>query len=221
MYTSMAPYYDRLFPLQEDLAAYFKDTWTPSSILDVGCGTGSFLKYLQQQGWKCLGLEYIESMAQAARDKGLDVKQGGLADLPLTEGKWDHISCLGNTLPHAFSDTEVLEFLSSAQSLLSENGYLHIQLIRFEAIREQHPQGFSFPLLEEDGVSLKRSYQWRSDGVVDFITELKTPDEGVPLKESVPLLELDHHRMKELLGQSGWDTVQIEEGSLARIYHCS
>jgi len=217
----MTPYYDQLFPLQEDLAIYFKETWSPSSILDVGCGTGSFLEYLQHEGWKCLGLEYTDSMAEAAREKGLEVKKGGFADLLLAEGRWDHICCLGNTLPHAVSDTEVLEFLCSARSLLKEDGHLHIQLIRFEAVKEQHPQGFSFPLLEEEGVSLKRFYQWRNDGLVDFITELSTDEEAIPHKESIPLLELDHHRMKDLLVQSGWDNVEIEEGSLARIYHCS
>lgn len=221
MYVNMTPYYDRLFPLQEDLAAYFKNSWSPSSILDVGCGTGSLLKYLKELGWKCSGLEYTESMVEAARNKGLEVKQGGFTDLPLSEGKWDHITCLGNTLPHAFSDTEVLEFLCSARSLLNHEGRLHLQIIRFDALKEQHPQGFLFPLIEDENISLKRSYQWRDDGKVDFLTELQTSETEDPFKESVTLLELNHHRMLDLIEQAEWKEVQMEEGSLARFYHCS
>ncbi|MHC4177681.1 MAG: class I SAM-dependent methyltransferase [Planctomycetota bacterium] len=46
------------------------------SLLDVGCGFGSFMLTAQQAGWKVLGFEPNERAVAIARQRGLDVCQG-------------------------------------------------------------------------------------------------------------------------------------------------
>lgn len=41
----------------------------PGRVLDVGCGTGSFLSAAQRRGWKVVGLDFNEAGVRAARDR--------------------------------------------------------------------------------------------------------------------------------------------------------
>jgi SAM-dependent methyltransferase len=47
-------------------------------LLDVGCSSGSFMELAGRRGWTAIGVELGESTAQAARDRGLDVRTGTL-----------------------------------------------------------------------------------------------------------------------------------------------
>lgn len=50
------------------------------SLLDVGCGSGELLAAAQRRGWEATGVEPIPDAAQAARDRGLEVHTGLLAE---------------------------------------------------------------------------------------------------------------------------------------------
>ena len=50
---------------------------TPSTALDVGCGTGQIAAYLAQHGWRVTGVDFVDQPLRAARDRaaaaGVDV----------------------------------------------------------------------------------------------------------------------------------------------------
>lgn len=46
------------------------------SLLDVGCGSGEFTARAAAGGWRVVGVEPIPDAAQAARDRGLDIRTG-------------------------------------------------------------------------------------------------------------------------------------------------
>jgi len=50
----------------------------PSTVVDVGCGTGALLEVFQKRGCQVFGLEYAESALQYCRDRGLDVRKFNL-----------------------------------------------------------------------------------------------------------------------------------------------
>ncbi len=72
---------------------------TPGSGLDVGCGRGDLASWLVQRGWKMTGVEPSASAAAIARSRGVNVLEGVLATVALTEGGFD-AAILQQSLEH-------------------------------------------------------------------------------------------------------------------------
>jgi cyclopropane fatty-acyl-phospholipid synthase-like methyltransferase len=56
----------------------------PSTVIDVGCGTGALLEALQKEGCQVSGLEYAESALQYCRQRQLDVQKFDIEKMSLT-----------------------------------------------------------------------------------------------------------------------------------------
>lgn len=62
------------------------------SILDVGCGNGSILKYLRSQDYQYLeGVEMSQYAVRRLREEGLEIHEGRLLDIGLPERSYDII----------------------------------------------------------------------------------------------------------------------------------
>lgn len=61
-------------------------------LLDVGCGTGEFLRRARDAGWEVLGVEIAEASAVQARQKGLPVLTGSLARHGLPEASFSVVT---------------------------------------------------------------------------------------------------------------------------------
>jgi len=60
------------------------------SIVDIGCGTGSILRHLQQRGFGNLhGLELSEYAVRRLSDQGIAVSKGNLLDMPFPTAIFD------------------------------------------------------------------------------------------------------------------------------------
>jgi 2-polyprenyl-3-methyl-5-hydroxy-6-metoxy-1,4-benzoquinol methylase len=81
-------------------------------ILDVGCGTGDFLKFMQEQGWKCTGIEPSEEGSSRATHSQITVYNCPLESFVSTHPKFlnsfDVISLL-NVLEHVSSPKIIIE----------------------------------------------------------------------------------------------------------------
>jgi SAM-dependent methyltransferase len=76
-------------------AALLERTIAPAgAVLDVGCGTGDFLRALRERGWRVAGVDPIPDAAEAAREGGLDVRNARLEDSGFQAGGWDVVSAL-------------------------------------------------------------------------------------------------------------------------------
>lgn len=81
---------------------------TPGRVLDVGCGTGWFLREMRDQGWQVHGVEINAEAARIGRQTdGLDIFRGPVQEAKFPEGFFDyvrsnhsfeHISCPNETL---------------------------------------------------------------------------------------------------------------------------
>jgi SAM-dependent methyltransferase len=89
-------------------------------ILDVGCGEGSFLASLPET-WQASGVEPSRQGALISIDKGLDVRQGILSDIPICE-RFDVISAI-DVVEHLI-DFE--SFFHEMKSRLSMDGIVVI-----------------------------------------------------------------------------------------------
>ena len=81
---------------------------SPSSILDVGCGTGRDLATLSQDCPDCWGVDYLETMIQYARSKypAPHFQVGDMRAVRL-QRCFDVILCMGSTFMYALTNEEV------------------------------------------------------------------------------------------------------------------
>lgn len=89
-------------------------------VLDVGCSSGAWLEVAEQQGWRAQGVEIGETVSSAARERGLDVLSGTLAEVAggLDPQSFDLVS-FWDVLEHV---RDPREELALSRSLLRSGG---------------------------------------------------------------------------------------------------
>jgi len=96
------------------------------SVLDFGCGTGDFVKYLQDQKWNAVGVEPNLNALNLALAKGINV----FSDVSQINNQKFDIITLWHVLEHVPNYNETIKQLST---LLNENGKIVIALPNFES----------------------------------------------------------------------------------------
>ena len=96
----------------------------PGIVLDVGCGDGDFLAFLQRHGWKGVGTEYSPDACALARRKGVRVIQGELREAALPPDSLDVVT-LWHVLEHL---PQPLEALQEVHRLLRGDGLLVVEV---------------------------------------------------------------------------------------------
>jgi len=92
------------------------------TLLDVGCGNGSFMQSMRTLGWNVTGVEIDPRAAAIALGAGLDVRQGDVRTVDLPAG---HFSAI--VMRHVFEHvSEPLATLRRCLSLLRPGGKLVI-----------------------------------------------------------------------------------------------
>ena len=66
-------------------------TVAPGQLLEIGCASGAYLRYMANQGWKVQGIEFSEKAAQAAAQLGYHVHSGPLETAPKPDEPFDLI----------------------------------------------------------------------------------------------------------------------------------
>jgi 2-polyprenyl-3-methyl-5-hydroxy-6-metoxy-1,4-benzoquinol methylase len=76
-------------------------------ILDIGCGSGLFLKEMNELGWDSYGVEIDESAVEYAKKTGLKVFCGELTDVHYPELYFDVVA-MRHVIEHVHSPKEVM-----------------------------------------------------------------------------------------------------------------
>jgi SAM-dependent methyltransferase len=84
-------YRDYLQSLADDISAVVQAN---ASILEVGCGDGTFLEMLQQHGHRVFGFEPAEQPAGQARTKGLTVSSQYFSDSSFLDSEYPVPNCI-------------------------------------------------------------------------------------------------------------------------------
>jgi len=92
------------------------------TMLDVGCGNGSFLLSARSAGWKAVGVDFDEKAVTTARSHGLDVRLGGVETLDPATERFDVIT-LSHVIEHVHHPVSVLE---ACYDLLKTGGHIWI-----------------------------------------------------------------------------------------------
>lgn len=125
-------------------------------ILDVGCGSGRFLKWLKEHGWDVSGVDLSEKAAQNAAKSGLNIFCGQLQDAGFASRHFDVI-LINQVLEHVHDPMVVLR---EANRLLKDGGKLIVGVPNIESYESRifgkywspldiprHLFHFSFPVL--------------------------------------------------------------------------
>ena len=92
-------------------------------LLDIGCGSGTYLKLMRDLGWQVHGVELDAGAVRAAREAGLDVRQGTMEDLDAAvDGVFDVIT-IGHVIEHTH---DPIAALKAAWRVLKPHGFLWI-----------------------------------------------------------------------------------------------
>lgn len=92
------------------------------ALLDVGCGSGEFTHAAAAAGWRTVGVDPIADAAQAARDRGLDVRTGTLETAD-PGGGFD-VVCAFHVLEHM---PDAAEFLGSLAAHARPGGLVAVE----------------------------------------------------------------------------------------------
>lgn len=98
-------------------------------LLDLGCGSGEFLLSARDAGWDVVGVDFDSKAVEVGRQKGLDVRMGGVEVLDPSVEKFDVIT-LSHVIEHVHQPVEVLKY---CYSLLKPDGFLWLETPNIES----------------------------------------------------------------------------------------
>lgn len=123
------------YSLNKKVGLIEKLSTTEKTILDIGAGTGDFLKSAKKNGWKIHGVEPNQQARLKALTKEVTLKES-LADIPAE--KFDVI-----TLWHVLEHLPDLENeINNIQKKLKQNGYLVIAVPNYKSYDAKHYKQF-------------------------------------------------------------------------------
>ena len=124
----LAQVYDALDPDRRDLEAYLTllGEFGVRSVVDVGCGTGTFAIMLAARGCEVTGIDPAEASLEVARAKpGADAVTWVLGDASTAiAGPVDAVTMTGNVAQVFVTDDEWRQLLQSAFHMLRPGGRL-------------------------------------------------------------------------------------------------
>lgn len=104
---------------------------TSHNLLDIGAGTGDFLKFCSSKKWNVTGIEPSENARNLAKKKGIDLYK----NLKGIESKKFDIITMWHVLEHV---PNLNEYISQIKKLLTPNGTLIIAVPNFESYDANH-----------------------------------------------------------------------------------
>lgn len=131
-------------PARLEFLGRYLDLPSRGAALEIGCGAGSFIGRLHQQGWKAYGIEPDPGMcAFVRRHWGLEVAQGTMETVTLPKAGYDLVVML-----HVFEHlTDPLAALERIGTTLKSDGLLFIEvpnILDLWTVHRRWYDGFDF-----------------------------------------------------------------------------
>ncbi|AVD89232.1 MULTISPECIES: class I SAM-dependent methyltransferase [Pseudomonas] len=112
---------------------------THSRVVEIAANDGYLLQYVAERGIPCLGVEPTRSTAQAARDKGLEIREvffGQQAARELVKEGWSaDLMAANNVLAHV---PDINDFLSGFATLLKPGGVATFEFPHLLCLMAEH-----------------------------------------------------------------------------------
>ncbi|MEM8567463.1 MAG: class I SAM-dependent methyltransferase [Bacteroidota bacterium] len=141
----------------------------PASILELGCGPGSFVGLLQQSGYRASGVEMSPWVVAFGKETfGVPISVGPVESLDISKGSLDAIALM-DVLEHL---TDPIATLSHCMDLLTPNGVLLIQTPEFrEDMCHEALLAEKDPFLQQLKAN-EHLYLFSQDSVTRFLNQI-------------------------------------------------
>ncbi len=214
----------------------------PARLLEIGCGDGYFLRYMQDLGWEVRGVEPGRAAAEyATKELGVPVECGFPEDLRSSLGRYDAIY-MNHVIEHIGSPVETL---CRIRPNLAEEGWLYLATPNWVSLDRwlfgRHWMALKPPqhlflydrrtlgaLLAEAGFALKRTKTASTDGLPPlgytesfryWLSHLGLYPARVPLGRSEAMADRADHPFQ---AQSPWRRgAQIVEQGFWSVLACA
>lgn len=223
MYATMAPVYDKLFPVSDAQVAFVTGRLGPCSrVLDVGCGTGQLAAALVERGHTVTGVDLDAAMIERARARGTSARflVGNMTQLEdlVPAGVWDAVLCLGNSLVHLPDEHAIAQTLGSMTRLLRDGGQLMVQLLNYDRILDQAVR--DLPPIDVDELCLQRWYTPAERGArVVFHTRVTSRGGALLHDGQTTLIPMRRGELLDHLAGAGSSAVTTYGGFDASAWH--
>jgi SAM-dependent methyltransferase len=99
----------------------FKRFATGDKIIDLGCGTGEFLKYCRRKKHDVIGVDSNEILAERCRQDGFNIIVDSICELKALKGQYFKYAICDNVLEH-LDEKDVNDFFGRLEGLLCPGG---------------------------------------------------------------------------------------------------
>lgn len=233
-YTSIAPYYDEIFPYDGVTLDFIlrsmkhtKNLQMSDSVfalsgryLDLGCATGElalqaapFFESVDALDLDPELIKYAKSKRNLQEQEIQNKVQFIVEDIQnagkvFKNKKFDAVSCFGNTLPHLKSPELLQAFFIQVKSLLRLGASFSFQIINYDRILSQNIK--SLPLVERDTLVFERYYSSvKENSCLDFRTILQRKSSNAKIENSVELFPYKNEDLKKYLTLAGFTEVNF------------
>lgn len=208
-YRALSDYYDEIFPLKGAQKTFLHDYLNQealTSVLDIGCGTGTFALELSQSGIRVLGVDLSDDMVEISQKKAQEVGStasfsvADMRDLSSIKERFDGIVCLGNTLAHVSGEIELKQVLAQFRE---KGTHLLLQIVNYDRILAMQVK--ELPIIKTEHLVFYRFYTHRPDGKLDFSMKIEFPDTMQGVSGVNILFPITCDSLKTALLETGWE----------------
>lgn len=123
--------------VRENLAKFLERALPAGNarLLDAGCGTGGFLKYLSKLGDVC-GVDVSDTAIEYASKNGLVCQKASIESLPFSDNSFDAVTCV-DVIYHMNVGSEA-QAVKELKRVLKPNGVLAMRVPAFECLFSAH-----------------------------------------------------------------------------------
>lgn len=212
-YSVLSKHYDEIFPLKGPQKTFLEDyvrRESLTSVLDIGCGTGTFALATSQAGVRVLGVDLSDEMIEISRRKAQENGSSAsfciadMRDLTSINEEFDGVFCLGNTLAHVAGEIELKEVLTQFGG---KGTHLLLQTVNYDRILAKQVK--ELPIIKTSRLTFYRHYIYRADGLIDFSMEIEFPDTRQAVSGINHLFPLKYENLKKTLLETGWEVTGL------------
>lgn len=187
-YSEISLFYEKLFPVREQTLNFLLSYINGKSlILDIGCGTGSYVREISRNGNQIIGIDINKEMILEAKRQcpTADFIVGDILELKSNLENFEIIYSIGNVLSY-FSKAYLIEAVSKIEKLLAAGGYWIFQIVNWDKILTKGVHSFPEIEIEEESIIFKRKYNSLDTGLFEFV--LSVWDEKNPIAKECHIL---------------------------------